>query len=265
MKTNSTLLSTAFILLSALWMTAQNVSAPIITDDILASLKELDPKAPASDDVDFDMKNISSYSPDRKIIPADAVIEYRKNPEFVIGRMFADANNVVRVVLYRESSPAEKAQRESFLASIEAMKPGFFKGTYAKPFSITAMDGTVYTNESLKGKVVVVNFWFIGCAPCEEEMPVLNKLVEKYKNQEVVFLGVSFNKKAALETFLETKDFDYQIIPEGISLINDYKVISYPDHLVIDKQSVIQHKGGMGKDRVFDFLSQYIDLCLAAK
>ncbi|BAO54882.1 disulfide oxidoreductase related to ResA [Nonlabens marinus S1-08] len=244
---------------------AQMVTVPVINDKVLSTLKELDPKAPASDEIDFDTKKISYYDIEGNILDVDAKKAYRNNPEYSIDRMFADSNNVVRVVIYKKSSAAEKAQRQSFQMSLKAMDPNYFKGQYAKPFSVTDMDGNVYTNESLKGKVVVLNFWFIGCAPCIEEMPVLNQLVDKYKGKDVVFLAITYNKKSELEEFLNKKQFDYQIIPENTAIASEYKIMAYPDHIIIDKKSVIQYKGNLNKDRLFDFMSEYIDLCLAAK
>jgi len=45
-------------------------------------------------------------------------------------------------------------------------------------FEFKDMNGNLYTLASLKGKVVVLNFWFSTCVPCIEEVPELNMLVE---------------------------------------------------------------------------------------
>ena len=55
------------------------------------------------------------------------------------------------------------------------------------------VNGTAYTPESLAGKVVVVNFWATWCHPCQQEIPDLSKLYEKYKSQGVVMLGMLTN------------------------------------------------------------------------
>src|SRR5689334_6640301 len=46
--------------------------------------------------------------------------------------------------------------------------------------------GKAYTAADLAGKVVVVNFWATWCHPCQQEIPDLSKLYEKYKSQGVV-------------------------------------------------------------------------------
>jgi thiol-disulfide isomerase/thioredoxin len=255
-----------FLVLSTFSVTvAQNITAPKITDSILAQLKELDPNAPASDDIDYDFDKIAYYDVEGNLLTGAAKKEFKSSPEYTIAKMFVDDKNVVRVVLYKKSNELEKARKESFQMSLKALNPDFFKGKLVKPFSLTDLEGNVYTKESLKGKVVVLNFWFIGCKPCEEEMPVLNSLVEKYKDKEVVFLAISPDSKDKLNEFLKSTAFNYTQIPEHTTMTMDYLIMAYPDHMIIDTKSVIQYKGNLNKERLFDFMSQYIDLCLAAK
>ena len=77
-------------------------------------------------------------------------------------------------------------------------------------FELIDMDGTVWKSENLKGSVVVFNFWFSACPPCKKEMPELNKLVEEYKNEKVVFIGVSLDSEDRVEDFTYMHTFDYK-------------------------------------------------------
>src|SRR5689334_20368114 len=45
----------------------------------------------------------------------------------------------------------------------------------------------------LKGKIVVLNFWFTACPPCLAEIPALNKLAKEYKNKNVIFFGITYD------------------------------------------------------------------------
>jgi len=55
-------------------------------------------------------------------------------------------------------------------------------------FVTSAMDGSKVDTRGLRGKVVVLNLWFINCPNCLAEIKMLNLLVEEYKgNPEVVF------------------------------------------------------------------------------
>jgi len=55
------------------------------------------------------------------------------------------------------------------------------------------MNEKTYSLSSLKGKIFVINFWFLECKPCVIEIPELNKIVEKHKSEEVLFLAFAMN------------------------------------------------------------------------
>jgi thiol-disulfide isomerase/thioredoxin len=54
------------------------------------------------------------------------------------------------------------------------------------------IDGRTIKANDLAGKIVVFNFWFIGCPPCRYEIPMLSEIAEKYKDRnDIVFIAVS--------------------------------------------------------------------------
>ncbi|WP_435263522.1 TlpA family protein disulfide reductase [Tenacibaculum sp. nBUS_03] len=114
-------------------------------------------------------------------------------------------------------------------------------GTYASDFTVTDINGNEYSLNNLKGKIIVMNFWFIECKPCIREMPQLNNLVKKYKNKEVVFLGFSGNGKLQIDSFLKTQDFFYSIVPNSRKIASKYKVSGYPTNIIIDKNLKIAY------------------------
>ena len=65
-------------------------------------------------------------------------------------------------------------------------------GDRAKPvaFSGTTASGAQVSNTDYTGKVLVVNFWYAQCPPCRSEAPTLEKLAQKYGDDDVAFLGV---------------------------------------------------------------------------
>jgi thiol-disulfide isomerase/thioredoxin len=58
-------------------------------------------------------------------------------------------------------------------------------------FSGTTVDGTTFSSKRYLGKVVVVNFWYAGCAPCRAEAPILQGLYSTYQDRGAMFLGVN--------------------------------------------------------------------------
>ena len=128
----------------------------------------------------------------------------------------------------------------------------FITGEKISSFSERDMNGNKFNLKELTGKVVVLNFWFINCGPCRQEMPQLNELVETYKsNTNVVFLAVSLDPKYDIKEFLKTNPFSYNIIDNGRYIASKYNVTSYPTHAVLDKQGkVIFHTSGLGMSTV---------------
>lgn len=107
-------------------------------------------------------------------------------------------------------------------------------------FNITDVNGINYDNESLKGKKVVLNFWFAKCAPCIKEIPELNRLVKKYSNNSnVVFIAITFDNQDTNKVFLNKTEFKYNQVVDQKELIRKMGVVNYPTNMVIDEEGKI--------------------------
>lgn len=101
--------------------------------------------------------------------------------------------------------------------------------------------GNIYDANSLKGKVVVLNFWFLACKPCRQEMPELNELVSKYKGRGVIFLGLGLDGEDAIQKFLQKTPFNYSIVPNTTELsYKTFGISSWPTHIVVDQDGIIR-------------------------
>ena len=101
------------------------------------------------------------------------------------------------------------------------------------------LDGTIKTFEDFKGKVLVINFWYINCGPCIIEMPYLNNLVDKYKDEDIQFLALSFDSLPDINDFLKRTDFIYEHGSIPRSFMYDFTPVS-PGHFVVDKEGIIR-------------------------
>jgi peroxiredoxin len=104
----------------------------------------------------------------------------------------------------------------------------------APGFRLKDITGKTYSLQDLKGKIVVLNFWFIGCKPCVNEMPVLNAIKKGFDPSKVVFLALSPDKTGAVKSFLRNHPFDYTILPDANEVGKTYDVYAYPASMVID-------------------------------
>jgi len=110
----------------------------------------------------------------------------------------------------------------------------------APGFDVKALDGETLRLAELKGKVVVLNFWYIACAPCRVEIPGLNKLVEEFKPEEVVFIGFALDDESHLREFLKKTPFKYKIVAGSSSIVKQYGASAYPTHVLINKQGIVE-------------------------
>ena len=139
----------------------------------------------------------------------------------------------------------------------------FVTGQVVKNFSTTDINGKKIKLKDLKGSVVVINFWFINCPPCREEISELNKIVEHYKDSSgVIFLGIALDEKDALEKFLQSHPFDYRIIDQGRTIAGLYGVSAYPTHLVIDKEGKAYFHTAGGGSSILYWLQKSIEEAL---
>lgn len=118
-------------------------------------------------------------------------------------------------------------------------------GTDFPDFDLTTIDGDRLTKADSKGKVIVVNFWFIGCAPCEMERPALNDLRKLYQhNPDVVFISIARNTKEQLNEFLPDNPVLYTVVPADKGYIEStFDLNQFPVNLVIDRQGKYSFNG----------------------
>ena len=101
------------------------------------------------------------------------------------------------------------------------------------------IDGSVKSFSDYKGKLLVINFWYINCGPCIIEMPYLNDLVNKYQNEDVQFLALSFDTVLDIKSFLQKTEFIYEHGSISRSLMYDFTPVS-PGHFIVDKDGIIR-------------------------
>lgn len=108
-------------------------------------------------------------------------------------------------------------------------------------FNFVDLNGNVYNPQTCKGKVVVLNFWFIGCTACRQEMPALNKMVASYKDRkDVLFVSLAPDDPDSLKKFLEKNPFAYEVIPrKNKYVIDTLNIRMFPTQMIIDRKGLV--------------------------
>lgn len=166
------------------------------------------------------------------------------------------------VAAERQASPASQrlgtlladGKPGKFVGSILRQRDGqnTMKAAENKPVVMAGktIDGKDFTTESLKGKVVVIDFWASWCGPCKAELPRLKELYAKYHEQGFEIVGISNDYTAeALERYLASDPSLswpnlFEAPAEGSRdwhpITRKYKITGIPQMFIIDKKGVLR-------------------------
>lgn len=103
---------------------------------------------------------------------------------------------------------------------------------------------TVY-NETIKAvslshKTTFLKLWFVGCIPCVEEMPALNKIMQENKaDTNILFISMAFSAKKDIIKLLSKTKFDYETVAVTHDFVFDTLGIqAFPTHIYVEKGKV---------------------------
>ncbi|WP_144763401.1 TlpA disulfide reductase family protein [Curtobacterium sp. 9128] len=137
------------------------------------------------------------------------------------------------------------------------------KRTDTVDFDAKTMDGDDVTAKSLRGRVVVLNFWYASCPPCRAEAKYLNEVHAKYTDDQVQFIGVNVrDQKATAEAFERTFKVDYPTVLDAdsgtmqLALSGQIAPNAVPATIVLDKQGRVAARvlGAVDSTSILDTL-----------
>lgn len=139
---------------------------------------------------------------------------------------------------------ATKQQYQQKIAQIEAMN-FLAPGKVAPDFTQNDVNGKPMTLSSLKGNIVLIDFWASWCGPCRAENPNVVKLYEKYKDKGFTVMSVSLDKEK--QKWLDAIAKDGLKWPNHVSdlkywqneVAKLYQVSSIPFTVLIDKEGKV--------------------------
>lgn len=190
---------------------------------------------------EYKLLSLDIKSPGRSVTAIDKIKQYKQvNKGEEVARMMEIAMSMVTQSRSASSERVSEGIANGFEIKKISTNP-FDVGSVLKPFSGEGIDGESITLDQYKGKVLVINFWFVSCPPCIEEMPVLNTVKKNSNPDEVGFLSITFNTADMVIRFLKSREFTFDKMVNAKELLKKWNVTSYPVTIIVDKKGVIQY------------------------
>lgn len=196
------------------------------------------------------------YMPDGKLLnesKLDSVLS-SWGPNVLVKKQAYGADSVVIHLIKQtdEQMKAAIAGREQETKAMNALL-----NNEAPDFKLNDISGKAFNLKALRGKVVVLNFWFNTCPPCIAEMPNLNKIKADFQDGFVIFFGLSYNKPDEIKSFLKQHAFNFTLLAETKPVDKLYHITGYPTTLVIDKKGTVRFLK-MGGENIFNELKSAV-------
>ena len=147
-----------------------------------------------------------------------------------------------------------------FAGSVFAQSSSDNKAKEPAPhFNATATTGEKFNNASIKGKVVLLEFWTTWCTYCEVERPFVERLNEEFGTKDLIVLAVNVGEsKKTVKKYMEEHPRKTRIVlTSDTNLAAMYAANSYPIYVVIDREGNIAGKqdGAAGESTLRDLVA----------
>lgn len=129
-------------------------------------------------------------------------------------------------------------------------------------FSVTDPEGTVYTLSELLAQkdAVVLNFWYISCAPCKMEFPYLQEAYERYSNSiEVLAMNPVNADDGDIAQYKSDMGLSFPVVKCDLAWEKMMQIVGYPTTVVVDKNGTIAliHTGSIPSAETFEAIFAY--------
>ena len=117
----------------------------------------------------------------------------------------------------------------------------------APDFTLKSLEGSNLRLEEYRGQVVLINFWASWCGPCRQEMPLLDRLHQRYVDTGFAVLGINVEgEEAPARELIDRIPVTFPVLIDEGQLVSElYKLEAMPSTVVVDRDGVVRyiHRG----------------------
>jgi thiol-disulfide isomerase/thioredoxin len=165
-------------------------------------------------------------------------VECRFNLGFVLLKQSKDAEGVqvLKTVVAQFAGTPRGREIQRFIAD-----PSRIRKNYAPEFSAKLKTGEEVDLDTLKGKVVLLDFWGTWCEPCRVSLPLLKDLAAKVDPAKVAIISIDeYDAKPKWEQFVQANGMTWgQVYDADWTLHNAFRVDGFPRYYILSKDGII--------------------------
>ena len=117
----------------------------------------------------------------------------------------------------------------------------------APDFTLKSLEGGNLRLDEYRGQVVLINFWASWCGPCRQEMPLLDRLHQRYEDTGFAVLGVNVEGEVApAQEIVDKSNISFPVLIDEGQLVSElYKLEAMPSTVVVDRDGRVRyiHRG----------------------
>ena|SRR6267378_3455548 len=121
---------------------------------------------------------------------------------------------------------------------------GLSVGTPAPDFKLPDLNGKKFKFSQLKASIVVLDLWATWCEPCVADIPIFNRLHEKFANRGVKIVGVAVQSGWAsdIKPHVARHTIKYTVLVGNEKIVERYRMIGFPTTYLIERDGTIVKK-----------------------
>jgi len=186
-------------------------------------------------------RDFTAFDPNSKEILKESFLNQLANENYIPIRLKSEDSKYYYKLFEIQPNSDTSIKATINQIGFDAHKNFEMEGTQFPKFSFKDLNGNLVTNESMRGKIIVIKCWYIHCTPCIREFPQVNRLADEYKDRkDILFISLAEDSPEKLKAFLAKRPLKYSVVPNMKIYMNEkLDLNAFPTHFILNKEGII--------------------------